>query len=598
MVHTDVAIVGSGFAGLWAAITARDAGADRVTIVDKADIARSSQSRLSAGATIYLLEGDDLDLWVHDVTEAQRWLCHQDMVEDMLATSTGRLHQLEAWGLRYARIGTEHLRLPSRGFRHLQMLVLPTYRRRTGGRAVTTVLREQVVRRRCHLLPRRFVTDLLTCEGAVRGLVTLDRTDASPLVIEADAVVLATGDCSFRGHYACVDAATGDGAALAFEAGARLTNMEFLCVNTGPPGYGFEGTGVATRFGGVFRNSDGEAFLANYHPDGDTAEVDHVVAAMAAEAEAGRGPFTLDLRAAADEHSVLRTALARMGGFMPLNLERLAASGVDVFADPQPWEPAVQTLRGGARTGIDGDTDLTGLFAAGTAQAFDPGLFNGWSSQRAMWSGQRAGRAAAAHAAGSRAARSHGVASLTSSASGRRQVAARVTRSREPLDNPVVNGTDPREAQAELHRLLFSPHVCVDKRSPELESALDDLRVLRGELDKLRADDPHQLVQALEVRNQVQVAELYLVASATRTESRGDHRRADHPGTDQERWLRWIALSRPAREAAATVGPLVELEPVPLDRYRYPRPDNGSAGHPSVVTGASDRPEASPEAAL
>jgi succinate dehydrogenase/fumarate reductase flavoprotein subunit len=72
--ETDLLIVGSGFAGLWAAIGAREAGVRRVAIVDKAAIAMSSQSRLCAGATIYCLPEDDKEVWLRDVVEANSFL--------------------------------------------------------------------------------------------------------------------------------------------------------------------------------------------------------------------------------------------------------------------------------------------------------------------------------------------------------------------------------------------------------------------------------------------------------------------------------------------------------------------------------------------
>jgi len=141
-VETDLLVVGSGFAGLWAAIAAREAGLGRVLVADKAAIALSSQSRMSAGATIYCLPEDDADLWLRDIVEAQGFLCHQDMVADMLATSAERLRRLEEWGVRYRRTPWgSRLRLPSRGFRHVRMLVEPTGHGRVGGGAVVAAVR-------------------------------------------------------------------------------------------------------------------------------------------------------------------------------------------------------------------------------------------------------------------------------------------------------------------------------------------------------------------------------------------------------------------------------------------------------------------------
>lgn len=400
MVDTDLIIVGSGFAGLWAAITAREAGVERVLLVDKAAIALSSQSKLSAGATIYCLPEDDPDLWLRDVAEAQGFLCHQD--------------------------------------------------------------------------------------------------------------------------------------------------MEFLAVNTGSPQYGFEGTGLILRRGGRLLNANGEAFLSRYHPDADAAEIGVIVQAMAREVEQGHGPpFHLDLRHT--QRRWLRFLLSRAASLPRLTLEKLSAAGIDIFATPQEWVPAVQSLRGGIRTDIDGRSDVPGLFAAGLAQAFDPGLFNGWSSMRAMWGGERAGRAAAVFVAAVGAASPH-----------REEVAAAQHRAVAPLSR--ASGPAADDAVAALHRAIFPYDVCILKARDRLQAALRTVTALAE--TPLRAADPHELAKAHETNNMLRTAELFLRASLRRTESRGDHYREDFPVPDNDRWLQWVTL----RHGLAGT-PVTALEPVPFDHY-------------------------------
>ncbi len=287
--ETDLLIIGTGFAGLWAAIAAREAGAGRIALVDKGAIALSSQSRLCAGATIYALPGDLLDVWLRDLVTANGFLSRQPLVSEILASSGARLRRLESWGVAYARAGDGYLRLPSRGFRHVKMMVMPRFRDRVGGAAVADA-RYRRARPGTRVFPRVLVTDLLQRDGRVAGAVGLDRTTAEPIAFSARAVILATADCGFRGNYVCTDATTGDGFRLAYEQGARLSNMEFLCTNTGSPHFGFEGTGVALKWGGRLVNARGEAFMSRYHPDADSAEIHELVQAMAREAEQGNGP--------------------------------------------------------------------------------------------------------------------------------------------------------------------------------------------------------------------------------------------------------------------------------------------------------------------
>ena len=549
-IDTDVLIIGSGFAGLWAAIAAREAGAARVDMVDKASIAMSSQSRMAAGATIYCLPGDDADLWLRDIVEAQGYLCRQDIVADMLASSHARLRRLEGLGVRYAPSpnGAGYQRLPSRGFERVQMMVLPRFGKRVGGSAVVTALRQQAARLRVGRHSRMLVTDLLVAGGRAAGAVAIDRESAAPTVFRARAVVLAAGDCSFRGNYVGTDAATGDAFRLAYDAGVRLANMEFLCVNTGSPHYGFEGTGVILRFGGRLLNAHREAFMARYHRAGDAAEINFVTQAMAQEVRRGNGPpFFLDV--SHSSRDVLRAIFDRLGGFMPLNLARLREAGSDVFDLPQEWLPAVQTLRGGVLTDRDCASDLPGLFAAGMAQALDPGLFNGWSSMRAMWGGERAGRSAAAFVAGA------GSVDLD-----RYAVGAALERAAAPLGRR--EGPAPDEILEPLQTRLFPYEVCLLKEGGRLAAALGAVEDLHAAARGVRAEDGHELAKAHETANMVRVAEMFLRASLARTESRGDHFREDHPERNQREWLQWVTLREGASGRMQLAG-----EPVPFDRY-------------------------------
>lgn len=554
VIETELLVVGSGFAGLWAALTAHDRGTERVAIVDKGDVGRSSQSRLSAGATIYCLPHDDQDAWVRDVVEAQHWLSRQDMVADMFASSYARLRQLEEWGVEYTSDANGYLRLPSRGFRTVQMMVRPMYRDRVGGSAVVMALRAQVLRRRIARHTRLQITDLLTSDGRVRGAVAIDRTTGEPVVFSAKAVVLAVGDCSFRGNYVCTDAATGDACRLALDAGARVSHLEFLCTNTGSPDFGFEGTGIAMRFGGRFVGPEGEPFMDAYHPDCDSAEVGYVVQAMASEVDAGRAPpFRLDLRGAADERGFLRVALAHMGGFMPLNLQKLTAAGIDLFAEPQEWVPAVQTLRGGVRTGIDGASDVAGLFAAGTAQAVDPGLFNGWSSCRAMWSGERAGSAAADFVSDADPVQIDADCSA---------VAARAVEHLGQTGGPTAD-----DVLARLQVLIFASDVSIRKDPARVRAALAEVEAMeRDDVPRMAAPDPHELSKTHETRSMVTVARLFLLASLAREESRGDHFRIDYPQVDNAHWLRFVNLRRNGGTAGDIV---IKSEPVPFEHYPF-----------------------------
>lgn len=199
--------------------------------------------------------------------EANHFLSRQPLVSEILESSYSRLRKLEAWGVTYPKLGEGYLRLPSRGFEHVKMMVMPRFGDRVGGAAVVDALRRQALRG-VRRFPRVLITDLLQSHGRIAGAFGLDRTRAEPVVFSARAVLLATADCSFRGHYVCTDSTTGDGYRLAYDQGVRLSNMEFLSTHTGSPHFGFEGTGVALRWGGRLLDARGEEFMARYQPRG------------------------------------------------------------------------------------------------------------------------------------------------------------------------------------------------------------------------------------------------------------------------------------------------------------------------------------------
>jgi succinate dehydrogenase/fumarate reductase flavoprotein subunit len=560
-VETDLLIVGSGFAGLWAAISARQSGVERVAIVDKASIAMSSQSRLCAGATIYCLPEDDLEAWLRDFVEAVGFLSRQPMIAEIFETSHSRLRKLEEWGVSYQEHPSEggYFRLPSRGLNRVLMMVRPRLGDRFGGSAVIEAVHRQASRERVTEHPRVVITDLLQRDGRIAGALGLERSTGQPIAFAARAVLVATADCSFRGNYVCTDATTGDGFRLAYDQGVRLSNMEFLVTNTGSPHFGFEGTGVALRWGGRILNARGESFMLDYHPDADAAEVDALTQAMAREVQKGRGPpFYLDMGDAWKER--IGTALAAIGGFMPLNLVKLEAEGVDL-SQRQEWIPAVQGLRGGVRTEPDGQSDLPGLFAAGTTEALDPGLFNGWSTMRAMGSGERSGRGAATY-----------LRQADPVLPDAEEVAELAARATSPLGRSGPDGARPDEVIERMQGLIFRPEVSLLKRDESLRRALAEIEDLRdAALPSLSARDPHELIKLHEARNMIAAAEMYLRASLARTESRGSHFRDDHPERDDENWLAWVNLRRSDPHTMS-----VETEPVPLDTYPI-RPHPGGA---------------------
>ncbi len=247
----------------------------------------------------------------------------------------------------------------------------------------------------------------------------------------------------------------------------------------------------------------------------------------------------------------IEPALTRIGGFMPVNLARLREAGVDL-RQRQEWIPAVQSLRGGVRIGSDGQSDLPGLFAAGMAEALDPGLFNGWSTLRAMGSGERSGRGAA------RYLRDAGPADPSADES-----EARVAAALAPLSRSKSGAVRAEDVTERMQRVMFRPDVGVRKRGEALAAALREIEDLRGAaLPDLAADDAHGLVKLHETRSIVLAAEMFLRASLAREDSCGAHFRVEHPKPAGSGGLAWVNLRRGEGGAMQ-----LERERVPLEAH-------------------------------
>ena len=560
LIPADILVIGGGFGGLYAAIKAKQAGARDVVIVDKGTVAISGMSRMAAGSTVFLHPEDDADAWRAAVFRGQHGLCNQDMVADLLAGSTERLRELESWGVVYRRDPQTggYLRFPSRGLVPAMMTRRPTYEGLTGGAALTTVLRAVAIGHGVRFINKVFVSDLAVRDGRVLGAVGCHRRTGESFVFPARAVIIAAADCGFRAAYAGVKAATGDSFALAWRAGCDLNNMEFIACNTGPVDFGFEGTGPAARLGARFMNAKGEAFMKRYHEDGDAAEITYLVQAMADEVRAGNGPpFYLDFSGL--DPAFAETNYMSMGGFMPLNLRRLREKGMQVLSAKVPWAPAIQTQRGGIMTDIRCMSNVQGLFAAGTAHSTGPGLFNGWSSAKCIWSGATAGSNAARFVDGTDTPelKPDDVAPLTT-----------ILFDRRIGDDRGAVSVD--GVFAPLQRSVIHYETSILKSEASLKRAQAVVADVRANLGSARVPDMHAFIKLKETENLCTAAELFLSASLVREESRFDHKREDFPERDDQNWLKWIVLNR-----SLPAG--YRVEDLPWDRYRLRPSDLGAA---------------------
>jgi succinate dehydrogenase/fumarate reductase flavoprotein subunit len=564
VVETDMLIVGSGFAGLWAVITAADKGVKSIAVVDKGSIAKSSNASLTLGGTAYLHPTDDKMEWMRELVESAGHLSRQDMWDDLLTTSYARRKKLESWGVRYKPfVPLAMPRLKSDGNKHVAVQLGATWKGFTAGRAVTSALTHQMLKREgIRYFSKTMITRLLTQDGRIAGAIGVHRITGNAAIFKAKAVIVATGQCSFRGQHAVVEIQTGDGYALAYDAGATLMNMEFLAFDIDPGAFGLEGGSLMGTFGCQLVDGENRDFMRDYDPvNGTNAHVNISTRAMAKEARSGRGPIAMDFSSrfySLVGRQIWRRKVLPRNSWQRLNEYRLTEVGHDVRKKPEPFYAHAFGIIGAVKADVDCSTDIPGLFVAGITLAHDPGKIKGIESARAMWSGEKSGSSAYDY-----------VTKAPTSDLDMTYAESQRQASLKPLS--IEGSKTPAEILTEVQTIIFDCNVSILKDETRLRDALQRLMAIKdNDLPRMYAADPHELVKYHETRNMVLCAELFLRASLERRESRESHYREDYPQRDDRQWLKWIEWTK-----GADGGPSMSFERVPIESYPI-RPPEGS----------------------
>ena len=356
MQSTDFIVVGGGIAGLRAAVGLAPAG--RVLVLTKAEPAESNTGYAQGGIAAAVGDDDTPALHAADTLRAGDGLCDADAVRTLVEHGAADVRELVAWGAAFDRDADGRLAL-GREAAHSVRRVL--HAGDATGREIGRVLWQRVrtldaVTTCDHAL----ATEILVEDGRARGVAFFDR-DGARHDVRAAATLLATGGAGqvYR-ETTNPGVATGDGVALAFHAGARVADLEFVQFH--PTALNRAG---APRFlisealrgeGARLVNTSGEPFMTREHPDGDLAPRDVVARGIAREAVRTGGPVYLTL-AHLDAAYVTRR--------FPTIAAMCRQIGLDLARDPIPVGPAAHYIMGGVDTDDWGRTSIAGLYAAG-----------------------------------------------------------------------------------------------------------------------------------------------------------------------------------------------------------------------------------------
>ncbi len=556
----DVLVVGAGGAGLRAAIEASALGCS-VGLVCKSLLGKAHTVMAEGGIAAALAHVDPQDGWethFRDTMKGGSFLNHWRMAQLHAQEAPDRVRELEQWGALFDR--TADGRILQRAFGGHTWKRLAHVGDRTGLEMIRT-LQDRGVHQGIDVYMECTVTRLFTEGGRIAGAFAYWRESGRFVVFRAKSVVLATGGVgkafqvtSNSWEY------TGDGQALAYDAGAELIDMEFVQFHpTGmvwPPGVmGILVTEGVRGEGGILRNAQGDRFMWKYLPEArreeyaaDEAEARRwVEAAVAARQTPDRRPPELSTRdnvARAIYTEVKEGRGSPHGGafldisYLPAERIRkklpsmyhqfLELADVDITRQPMEVGPTMHYIMGGVRVDPDtGEATVPGLFAAGEASGGMHGAnrLGGNSLSDLVVFGRRAGQGAAD------AAKKLGAAPRISES----EIEAEARDLLSAFDRP--QGENPFDVHRALQECM-SRHVGIFRAKADLEQALVELEQIRARASRVRVEGSRLFNPgwhlARDLRNLITVSEAITRSALQRTESRGAHSRLDHPGASPE----------------------------------------------------------------
>jgi succinate dehydrogenase / fumarate reductase, flavoprotein subunit len=560
----NVLVIGTGAAGLRAAIAAHQAGSE-VVVVGKRRREDAHTVLAAGGINAALGTVDPQDSWQQHFGDTLRegyFLADPRVVELLAREAPAAVLELADWGAPFAR--TPDGRLDQRFF-GAHRWRRTCYAGDWTGRAILRTLTAKVAELGLTVLDDQYVSQLLVADGVCFGALAFDLETGERTVFLADAVVLAAGGHTriWRRSSSRRDENTGDGMYLALRAGCRLADMELVQFH--PTGMvapeeaaGTLVTEAVRGEGGQLRNALGERFMARYDPDRmELSARDRVALANYTEITQGRGGpnggVFLDISHLGKDRILER--LPRM------YRQFLEYQMLDISQRPMEVAPTAHYSMGGVV--VDPDThatDVAGLYAAGevTAGLHGANRLGGNSLAETVVFGRRAGEAAAGY-----------------SASRDLQLRPRdvVRAADEELSSFIRPGSEfARPLQRALRDTMWE-HCGVVRDQAGLQHGLDrvaELREAAGQVDVRPSSEGYaDLAHALDLRGSLLAAEATLLGAMARRESRGAHQRRDHPELSPELQVNFQTRLDGTGRLAITAQP---VPPVPPELAGWTQP--------------------------
>ena len=513
--QADYLVIGSGVAGVRAAIELSQAGT--VLVLAKSDLSESATAYAQGGIAVALSDEDEIGLHEQDTLNAGDGLCRPDIVTLLVEEGPKYITQLIDWGTEFDRAGTKLAF--TREAAHSRSRILHAHGDSTGREISRALLARAHTIPHLHLRAHAFTTELILENGRAVGVRFLDETDASLHEVRAGAILLATGGLGqlYR-ETTNPDVATGDGMAIAYEAGAVLSDMEFVQFH--PTALAVKG---APRFllsealrgeGGILRNINLERFMKRYHEAQELAPRDVVARAIVSEMHK------------TDSQHVYLDMTEKPRDFLEKRFPRIYATclgyGLDLSSDLAPVSPAAHFIMGGVKTDLWGRTSIPGLYAAGETAATGVHGANRLASNSLLEGlvfGARSGIAMMQDAPGSKKKQLNMPGSPVPKPGKASNAQAAAPKAKPPA-SPALQ---------KLREVMWK-QVGILRDGKELKAALDSLQAMQIPLADKNGRCDHEL------KNLHALGILITRSALAREESRGSHYRSDFPYRDDDKF--------------------------------------------------------------
>ena len=555
----DVLIIGSGLAGLRAAISSAATNKKlEIAVVSKVQVMRSHSVSAEGGtaAVLFEEEGDNQESHIYDTIKGSDFLADQDVAERLVHDIPYEIYQLDHWGIPWSRRNDG--RIDQRNFGGYSFPRATYAQDKVGFYEMQALYDTSLKFDNIHFYNEWFCTSILGDQNSFRGVTAIEMKTGNFYELLASAGIICTGGAGRIYSFSTYAySSTPDGLDMAYRAGIALKDMEFVQFHpTGILPSGILITEGARGEGGYLINSEGERFMKKYAPKKlELASRDVVSRAMMQEIQQGRGfkhesgvdCLKLDLT-----HLGADNIKERLAGIREIGIK---FSGIDVIEEPIEIRPVCHYMMGGIHTNIEGATEMRGLWAAGEASCNSLHGANrlgaNSTSECLVW-GRITGELAARYASSSN----------PTSAS----VSSQVLDEEKRIYDGIFRGSgevNPYQLRRDLTDLMDA-NASVFRDEEGLQEGLRKLNALKGSSwnhvdDKAREYNTN-FINVMEVDSMLRIAEVVLIGALNRQETRGAHARTDYPKRDDENFL---------KHTLAYYGkqPKIAWHPVTITRY-------------------------------